>query len=240
MKVLVLAGTAEARALAVALDAAGHAVTVSLAGLTDAPKPQAGRLRTGGFGGAEGLAAWLSAEGTEALVDATHPHAARMPGQAARAAAAAGVPRLRLLRPGWPPEPGWEAVPDLAAAARACAPGARVFLATGRQSFPAFLGRPDLWVLARAAGPGPFPFPLGRLVAGLPPFDAAEERALMAEARIDTLVTRDAGGAREKLDAARALGLRVLVVDRPPPPPGPIAADVAGAIAWVQALAAAK
>jgi precorrin-6A/cobalt-precorrin-6A reductase len=236
MRVLILAGTAEARALAAALVAQGHEVTSSFAGLTAAPQA-AGRVRTGGFGGAAGLAAYLSRAGIGALVDAAHPFAARMAAHAAGAAAAAAVPLLRLERPGWPAEPGWTLVPDLAAAAAALPAGARVFLTTGRQSFPAFAPRSDLWVLARAAGPGPFPFAAGRLVTGLPPFGADAERELLARERIGWLVARDSGGPRGKLDAAAALGVRVVMVMRPAKPPVPTVRTVAEAAAWVAARA---
>lgn len=233
MRILVLAGTAEARAVAAGLVAAGHDVTVSLAGVTAAPRALPGRLRTGGFGGAEGLAAFLRAARTELLVDAAHPFAARISAHAAGAAAALGLPLLRVERPAWPVRPGWQVVPDLAAAAGAIPPGATVFLTTGRRSFPAFLHRTDCRFVARAAEPGPFPFARGRLVTGLPPFGEAAERALMAAEGVGLLLARNSGGEAAKLEAAAALGLPVLMVARPPKPPAPTVPDAADALARI-------
>ncbi|WP_118135801.1 cobalt-precorrin-6A reductase [Oceanicella sp. SM1341] len=240
MRLLLLAGTAEARALAAAAVTAGHDVTVSLAGLTARPAALAGRLRVGGFGGAEGLAQALREGGFDALVDATHPFAARMSGNAVRAVLATGLPLLRLERPGWAPEPGWLHVPDLEAAAAALPPGARVFLSTGAQSLGAFAGRADCWFLARGAEEGAFPLAQGLRVTGRPPFALAAERALMQAHRVGWLVTRNSGGAREKLDAAASLGLRVVMIDRPPPPePAPPRVEAVGpALAWIAAQAA--
>ncbi|QDL90441.1 cobalt-precorrin-6A reductase [Paroceanicella profunda] len=242
MKLLVLAGTAEARGFAAAAVTAGHDVTVSLAGLTARPASLAGRQRVGGFGGAQGLAALLEAEGFHALVDATHPFAARISAHAVRAAEQTGRALLRLERPGWPPEPGWLRVPDLAAAAAALPVRARVFLSTGAQSLAAFAGRADCWFLARGAEDGPFPLAQGLRVTGRPPFTAAAERRLMEAHRIGLLVSRNSGGAREKLDAAAALGVTVVMVDRPPPP-APAAGrarveTVAEALGWLAAQSA--
>ncbi|MEE7478570.1 precorrin-6A/cobalt-precorrin-6A reductase, partial [Methylobacterium hispanicum] len=107
MRILILGGTTEASALARAL---GHrrdlACTLSLAGRTADPKPLPLPMRVGGFGGPEGLAAYLRAEGVERLIDATHPFAARISRNAALAAEAAGVRLLAVRRPAWAREPG--------------------------------------------------------------------------------------------------------------------------------------
>ncbi|GAA2319096.1 cobalt-precorrin-6A reductase [Nonomuraea roseoviolacea subsp. roseoviolacea] len=125
-RVLILGGTAEARALAAALTDAGVRVVSSLAGRVSNPRLPVGEVREGGFGGAEGLAAWLRAEGIAAVVDATHPFAARMTASAAEASAGTGVPLLVLRRPGWREGPGdaWRRVASLhEAAARLADPG---------------------------------------------------------------------------------------------------------------------
>ncbi|GAA0805751.1 cobalt-precorrin-6A reductase [Spirilliplanes yamanashiensis] len=242
LRVLILGGTAEGRELAAAC--AGEAaltVVSSLAGRTDDPIIPAGGLRIGGFGGAEGLAAYLRAERVGALVDATHPFASAISRSAAAAAAATGVPLLALRRPPWRQEPGddWRRVPTVeAAAALAGTLGKRIFVTTGRQSFAAY-ARLSAHVLARSVEPPAPPLP-ARLTVVLDrgPFTLAGERALMAEHGIDVLVTKDSGGelAAAKLAAARERGIPVVVVDRPPAPAGvPAVGTVAGAAAWLRA-----
>ncbi|WP_084729587.1 cobalt-precorrin-6A reductase [Streptacidiphilus neutrinimicus] len=247
--VLVLGGTTEARLLAEALAAdPAYEVTTSLAGRLAAPRLPAGRVRIGGFGGPEGLAAWLRAEAVHAVVDATHPFAAAMSAHAAAGADAAGVPLLVLRRPGWEPVPGdrWHRVASLAEAA-ALLPrlGARVLLTTGRNDLSPFAG-PDrlpeldaLWFLTRSVDPPSGPLPANvEVLQARGPFTVEQELALLRDRRIDVLVTKDSGGAATapKLTAARELGLPVVVVRRPPVPPGVTrASDPAGALAWLAA-----
>lgn len=242
-RVLLLAGTAEARALAEALaaEAPDLAVTAALAGVTRAPRPLPVPVRIGGFGGAEGLADWLRAEGVAAVIDATHPFAARMAANAAAACAATGVPRVKLLRPGWAGAGGaCVRVADLAAAARAIPPGARVFLATGSGEVADFAARPDLTCHLRLLTPrGDLPGHI-TAIAAPPGADATAEAALLARLGVTHLVARDAGGpAVAKLAAARALGLAVVLIARPAPPPGPQVSTVAAALAWLGAALAA-
>ncbi|WP_262403715.1 cobalt-precorrin-6A reductase [Actinomadura sp. CNU-125] len=204
------------------------------------PPPRA-PPRTGPRGrvrGADGLAAWLRDERVDAVVDATHPFAARMSGNAVRACEAAGVPLLVLRRPGWSPGAGddWRRVPSLAAAA-ADLPGERVFLTTGRTGLAAFTGDDRRRFVVRSVDPpGPPMPPRTTIVLARGPFTVADETALMREHRIDVLVTKDSGGAMTaaKLTAARDLGVPVVLVDRPPVPAGvPVAATVEDAAAWL-------
>ncbi|MFE2383728.1 cobalt-precorrin-6A reductase [Streptomyces misionensis] len=233
--VLVLGGTAEARRLAAALVAhpAGIRVTTSLAGRTTRPDAVAGQTRTGGFGGADGLADWLRAHQVDALVDATHPFAETITAHAARAAVATGVPAVVLRRPGWRPVPGdrWYDVPSLAGAAEALPGlGDRVFLTTGRLGLAAFAHLADHHFLVRSVEPPDPPLPPDtEVLLARGPFTLAGERALLRAHRVDVLVTKDSGGeaTAAKLAAARELGLPVVVVRRPPLPPGATAvADV--------------
>jgi precorrin-6A/cobalt-precorrin-6A reductase len=245
-RVLILGGTEEARALATALAAdARFAPVTALAGRTAAPAALAGEVRVGGFGGADGLAAYLRDGGYAALVDATHPFAARISAHAEAAAAAAGVPRLALVRPAWTATPGdrWIAAADEAAAAVALAglglaDGATVFLALGRQRVDAFAGMAGLRFLLRTVDPLDPPWPGCRVLVGRGPFAAAAERALLVDERVAALVCRNSGGASgaAKLAAARERGLPVVMIARPPPPAPPCVADVAAALAWLAAL----
>ncbi|MFC5801052.1 cobalt-precorrin-6A reductase [Streptomyces formicae] len=244
MQILVLGGTTEARALAEQLCARGTRVTTSLAGRVAAPRLPRGEVRVGGFGGAEGLAAWLGGHGVDLLIDATHPFAGTISFNAARAAALAHVPLLALRRPGWAPADGdtWHLTDSLADAARALpALGTRVFLTTGRMGLAAFAHLDELWFLVRSVDAPAPPHP-SRMEPLLDrgPFTLDGERELLRRHRVDVLVTKDSGGAATapKLTAAREAGIPVVVVRRPPVPEGvPVAATVGDAVAWVAARA---
>jgi precorrin-6A/cobalt-precorrin-6A reductase len=237
-QVLVLGGTGEARRLAEELIAAGVPVLSSLAGRVAEPVLPEGPVRVGGFGGAEGLAAWLVEHRPAAVVDATHPFAAQITDNAVRAAAAAGTPLLRLQRPGWTPGPGdtWRFVDSLTEAAQAVAGYRSVFLTTGRQGVAAFAALPGR-VLVRSVDPPDEPLPAGAtLLLDRGPFSVADELALMREHAVDVVVTKDSGGhlTEAKLTAARELGIPVVLVRRPPLPAGVVTvATVAQAVTWL-------
>ncbi|MFD2469936.1 cobalt-precorrin-6A reductase [Amycolatopsis silviterrae] len=239
MTVLILGGTAEARDLAAQLHERDVEVISSLAGRVTRPRLPVGAVRIGGFGGVEGLTAWLRENRIQAVVDATHPFAERIGANAFHAAHAAKVPLLRLARPGWQPAGAdrWHWAADLEEAA-ALLPGlgARAFLTSGRQGLAAFADLDPLWFLIRCVDPPDQPLPRRHeVVLDRGPFRLDGERALMTEHDIDVLVTKDSGGAMTaaKLTAARELGLPVVVVRRPPRPAGAETADVAAAVEWV-------
>jgi precorrin-6A/cobalt-precorrin-6A reductase len=212
----------------------------SLAGRTNAPLLPHGPVRVGGFGGVDGLASYLRSERIGAVADATHPFAATMTANAVAATAVTGTPLILLRRPGWSERPGddWHRVPSMAAAA-ALVPklGERVFLTTGRQTIGAFAGVDACWFLSRSVEPPVPPMPV-RLEAVLDrgPFSVEGERALLAEYRIDVLVTKDSGGVAPKLVAARERGIPVLLIDRPPTPAGETVTTVEAAVEWLAAL----
>ncbi len=242
MNVLILGGTGEARRLAAALHGdPAYAVTSSLAGRVTVSRLPCGEVRVGGFGGVDGLVGWLRGHRTDVVVDATHPFAVRMTANAVAATAAVGLPLIVLRRNGWTAGPGdrWCRVPSAAAAVELLPElGERVFLATGSGDLAAFAGL-DLWCLVRAVDPPPPPLPPRRqVVLGRGPFTADAERALLAEHRIDVLVTRDSGGAMTaaKLVAARELGLTVVLLDRPPAPDVPTVPSVADVVRRLGAL----
>ncbi|HLH14841.1 MAG TPA: cobalt-precorrin-6A reductase [Solirubrobacteraceae bacterium] len=241
--ILVLGGTAEARELAGALHEARVAVTSSLAGRVSNPRLPAGSVRVGGFGGPDALARWLADRDVAAVVDATHPFAQRISASAAQACTSAGVPLLRLQRPGWSEQPGdrWHWVADLDAAARAVpALGERVLLTTGRQGLSAFAAVRDTWFLVRCVQQPDEPLPpRHRLLLSRGPFTLAGELALIDEHRIEALVCKDSGGPHTdaKLAAARERALPVVIVRRPPRPAVASVASVAEALAWARAHA---
>ena len=228
--VLILGGTAEARALAAALVAAGRPVVSSLAGRVRDPALPAGEVRVGGFStasrdGVEGLAAYLADRHVGAVVDATHPFAATISANAVAATARAGTPLLRLQRPGWRDHPGrrdrWTWVDSVDDAVSAGSEAERPFLTTGRQSLDRFLLWADRDVTVRVVDPPEFPLPeRWRLIRSRGPYGYAGELTLMRDAGSDLLVTKDSGGTHTaaKLDAARDLGVPVVVIERPVTP----------------------
>jgi precorrin-6A/cobalt-precorrin-6A reductase len=241
--VLVLAGTAEATALARRLHASGRDVVSSLAGITSNPTDRPGRVRRGGFGGVDGLISYLVSHGIAAVVDATHPFAAVMPFHAQSACAAAGVPLCRLLREPWRPGDGDEWIDvdglDAAAAAIERIGARRVLLATGRQSLAPFATCERQWFLARSIEAVADPPANMTTIQDRGPYTVEAERALIAAHEIDTLVTKNAGGeaTAAKLAAARDAGVRVVMVRRPSQPPGVYTVTTVGeAQRWVEAV----
>jgi precorrin-6A/cobalt-precorrin-6A reductase len=240
LRLLIIGGTAEARALAEACAPRPDlAVMTSLAGRTRAPRDLPGEVRVGGFGGAAGLARFLRARAIDRLIDASHPFAEQIGRHAAAACQLTGIPRLRLLRPPWRRQEGdrWIEVADLTEAARHLPElGRRAFLTVGHKDLAAFGGLADLWFLIRTIEP-PEPLPLEQALwlHARGPFPLAAELALLRAHRIDVLVTKASGGAATygKLAAARALGLPVLMLRRPPLPEGPLVPTVAAALEWL-------
>lgn len=241
MRVLLLGGTGEARALAKTLHPRVDIVS-SLAGRVPDPALPVGPVRIGGFGGVDGLRRWLREERIDAVVDATHPFAATMTAHAAAACAESRIPHLVLARPAW--DPGGAIVVDSdadAAETVARQRYSRVFLTTGRSGARAFAGS-GAWFLIRAVtDPDASALPRHhRVLLSRGPYGYDDEFALLREHRIDVLVTKNSGGdmTRAKLDAAAALDVAVVMVARPPLPAGVLTVgSVAEAAEWVGALA---
>lgn len=212
----------------------------SYAGRTSAPAPQPLPTRVGGFGGVEGLIDYLRRENITHVVDATHPFAARMSANAVAACRETGVTLCALERPPWQAGPGdkWQHVADMAAAVAALPERpCRVFLAIGRQNLPDFAGRPQHFYLLRLVDrpEGPLPLPRAEAVIARGPFTREQDRALLEEHAIDLVVAKNAGGAGAwaKLDAARDLGLPVILIDRPAIPARRVLGRVDEVMAWL-------
>jgi precorrin-6A/cobalt-precorrin-6A reductase len=148
-------------------------------------------VRTGGFGGAAGLAAYLAENRIELLIDATHPFARRISANAERAAKETGTPLIRLDR---------------------------IFLAIGRQEAYHFDSAPQHHYLVRSVDPvePPLTVPSVEYLLARGPFAVEDEIALLRDRRIDVVVSKNSGGEGTygKIAAARALGLPVVMVDR--------------------------
>ncbi len=222
MKLLLLAGTSEARRLAGDLAKEPQVdVIASLAGVTREPLDLPVPMRSGGFGGRAAFADYLRAQGFDALVDATHPFAAKISKRCFEVSREMGLPHLQVLRPQWQPQTGdrWTFIADESAAAKHIPKGSVVFLATGRQTLHRFDNMTHRKLICRQidTSEGAFPFEGGEYLIGRPPFSVEDERALFTRLKVDFLVVKNAGGAlsQSKLVAARQLGLPVLLINRP-------------------------
>jgi precorrin-6A/cobalt-precorrin-6A reductase len=241
MRVLILGGTTEASDLARRL--AGDPrfeATLSLAGRTATPRPQPIATRVGGFGGAEGLADFLRRQKIAAVIDATHPYAAQISANAVAACARADVPLASLVRPAWAPEPGdaWEVVATTKAAAVALGKAPRrVFLTIGRQELHLFAAAPQHHYVARLIElPDQANLPPHLVVLSQRgPFDRDSELHLLKATRVDVVVSKNSGGGATypKIEAARELGLPVIMIARPDKPAGQIVASAAAAVEWL-------
>ena len=250
-RALILGGTTEARGLAERLAArTGLDITLSLAGRTTAPIPLPVPVRSGGFGGAEGLADYLTHERIGILIDATHPYANVISANAAVAARRTGVAFLALRRPPWHQTDGdrWTEVGDVSAAIAALGDASRrVFVALGRNELALFGKAPEHHYLIRSVDPvaPPLPLPQVEYITGRGPFSQADDHALLKSHRIEVVIAKNSGGSATygKIAAARALEVEVIMLRRPVLPDAPTVATVDEAVAWLDqtlTLAAAR
>jgi precorrin-6A/cobalt-precorrin-6A reductase len=240
--ILVLGGTADAVALARGLAREPDIeVIYSLAGRTRTPTLPDCALRLGGFGGVGGLVSYMGENHIAAIVDATHPFAAQMAANARDAAALAGVPLFKFLRPAWdePADAAWlHAATPLGAAGIVDGRFGRVFLSSGLGDIAAFAHLSSIWFLVRSVDPSDAPSVLvhHHHITGRGPFELAAETALLRDWHIEALVSKNSGGVATiaKLDAARTLGIPVIMIDRPPVPPGPLYTEIAAVIGAIR------
>ncbi|WJZ02624.1 cobalt-precorrin-6A reductase [Corynebacterium freiburgense] len=227
MRALILGGTREAREIASLLQQDNWHVTSSLAGRVKQPALPVGEVRIGGFGGPAGLVTWLLKEKVEVVIDATHPFAERISISAAEATRATGVPLIALHRPAWQAgeRDQWIPAGSMEEAARIAARRFHhIFLTIGRQQLAAFAKDPHNLYVIRCVDPPEVTLPRRhRLILSRGPFTLENEKQLMRDNQIDCLVTKNSGGelTRAKLDAARELGIPVIMVERPELPGGP-------------------
>jgi precorrin-6A/cobalt-precorrin-6A reductase len=242
LRILILGGAMQASELARAL--AGRAdiePLLSLAGRTQNPAPAPIPWRIGGFGGAEGLAAFLHEKNFDALIDATHPFAAQISANARAASAASGVPLLVFSRPAWKPGEGdrWREVATMAEAVAALGViPRRVFLTQGRLQLAAFAAAPQHFYLVRAIDePEELRLlPHHKFISARGPFTLEGERELMRSEGIEILVSKNSGGGATsaKLVAARELNIPVILVARPPAADAPELSRLADVLDWIE------
>jgi precorrin-6A/cobalt-precorrin-6A reductase len=242
MRVLILGGTTEASELVHRLANDNRfETTLSLAGRTSHPRTQPVQTRTGGFGGISGLVAWLKREAVEAVIDATHPYADQISSHAVSACGQLALPLATIMRPAWQPQPDdrWLDVASAEAAADALgATPQNVFLSIGRLELGAFANSPHHHYVARTIEP-PHDITLPpdlRLIFDRGPFDAQAETALLTQERIDVIVSKNSGGGAtySKIEAARRLGIPVVMIKRPHKLHGYAVNDAAGAVDWLE------
>jgi precorrin-6A/cobalt-precorrin-6A reductase len=242
MRVLILGGTTEASGLAHLLaDDPRFETTLSLAGRTSNPRTQPVHTRIGGFGGVNGLAAWLAREAIETVIDATHPYADQISSNAVAACGRLAIPLATILRPAWRPEPGdqWLTVANAEAAADALGPAPRrVFLSLGRLELGVFAASPHHHYLARMIdAPDGVVLPRDvNLIFERGPFDEPAETALLVNEKIDVLVSKNSGGAATyaKITAARKLGVPVVMIARPHKLHGHVVDNAEAAVRWLE------
>lgn len=241
MRVLLLAGTRDARQIG-----AGLSQIPRLTAIASIARPQRRPVslgiptQIGGFGGDDAFADWAQKERITAIVDATHPFAARISARSHRVAEELGIDFIQFLRPSWLPDEGddWTFLNHESEAAQHISPEATVFLSTGQRGLSEFDGLQKNRVFVRLNGRalGDFPFKRGTYVYGIPPFSVNAECETLSRLNVDWLVARNSGASssRSKLEAARLLGIKVAMIRRPPQPPGPRVDTVAEVLAWVR------
>ena len=215
-RVLLLGGTGDALRLARSL---GPAHVYSLAGLGRVPGDLQCRVRVGGFGGAQGLAAFIMAERIDLLVDATHPYAAQISANAAIAAEQVGIPCWALRRPAWQAGNGddWREVGDWAELVEVIGPFRRPFFTLGREPLAHLHQIPEHqhWTV-RCLDALPSA-ERAEIIGDRGPFNLEAERQLFERLKCDALISKNSGGdsTEPKLQVARERGLPVLLLRRP-------------------------
>ncbi|MFM0009961.1 cobalt-precorrin-6A reductase [Paraburkholderia sediminicola] len=216
MRILLLGGTGDALRIARQL---GPEHVYSLAGLGKVPDDLSCGVRVGGFGGSEGLARYIEDKRVSLVIDATHPYAAQISANAAKASSAARVPCWALRRAGWQPQAGddWRMVDDWTELTVALASFNRPLFTLGREPLAHLDEIPlqQFWTVrcldAHETSPR------ARILATRGPFTLEGERALFSAEAFDVVVSKNSGGSatEAKLEVARERGLPVVMLRRP-------------------------
>jgi precorrin-6A/cobalt-precorrin-6A reductase len=160
-------------------------------------------------------------ENIRVVIDATHPFASKISGNAELACNTLSLPLIALERPPWEPNEHdcWRMVPDAPAAASMVnhQPN-RVFLSIGRQELGAFSDCESAWFLVRAIDAPSETLPANsKLILERGPFHFNDELQMLRSESISHIVSKNSGGTAtySKIEAARALRIPVVMIDRP-------------------------
>jgi precorrin-6A/cobalt-precorrin-6A reductase len=242
MRLLILGGTTEASALARRIAGLpGLDPVLSFAGRTRSPAVPPIPFRVGGFGGIAGLKTYLTEAKVDAVIDATHPFAAQMSGNAAAACRDLAMPLVRLMRPAWSRQEGdrWISVPTMQAAVHALGESPRrVFLTIGGLQLAVFAAAPQHHYIIRTIDPPDAidSLPSHRLILARGPFSVTDEISLLRDEGIQVLVSKNSGGSAVggKIVAARSLGIQVVIIERPPAVDVPSSESIDAILAWIE------
>lgn len=218
LNVLVLAGTADARFVINALvEEPQISMLASLAGATNSPQELPVPVRTGGFGGADGLAKFCQSHGIDLILDITHPFARHISRNAMEAARLADIACLAFNRPAWDLAEGGRSFDSWQEMVAAVPTGERVFLAGGTASIDAFREREDIFLCARALNVATMPNSDTSIFINAMPHTAIEDEIeLFQRYNISLLCCKNSGGeaSAAKLKAAQKLNIPVWMLAR--------------------------
>lgn len=232
MKILILGGTSEAKLLAQQLINIDVEIIYSIAGLVRQPTLDC-KIISGGFSQYGGLTKYLATEKIAYLLDVTHPFAAKMSQQAVRSTAEVNIPYCAFVRPQWQPQAGddWALLANetqlMHELALAVNTGSKnIFYTNGQINRQLAIELDGIAELNEAFGPAQYIIrsaketelpQYSQWVQAIGPFNVNDEKALLEKYQVDLIVCKNSGGeaTKAKLEAARTLGIRVLMLQRP-------------------------
>lgn len=231
--ILVMAGTSDARELALQIQQAGYPLLTTV--VTDSAArsmEEAGLPVMTGRLTAEALSALIREKGIRALVDATHPFAEEASKNAIAAAQTAEVPYIRYERDRISIEnhplitfaDDYEQASELAASK-----GGVVMLTTGSKTLHIFakrlLGLPGTTLVARMLPRldnmekcAELGVEQKNIIAMQGPFSRELNKALYAHYQVTLMITKESGkvgAVDEKLESALEMGIETIVIGRP-------------------------
>ncbi|MDW2876751.1 MULTISPECIES: precorrin-6A reductase [Bacillaceae] len=230
--ILCLAGTSDARELAVEMKKAGYDVITSV--VTDNAALELEKkgleVRVGRLSREE-FSDYINLQNIKVIVDASHPFAEEASRNSIQAAADAEIPYIRYERASQSFEDERITFVSSYEEAAVAAEGKKgvIMLTTGSKTLQIFtdklLGDPDIRLVARMLPRkdnmekcAELGFPQKDIVAMQGPFTKEFDKALYRQFGVTVMITKEsgrAGSVSEKLEAAKELGIDVIVIRRP-------------------------